>query len=257
VTGQYASVQGAILTLFGGRQLLLDCRTPLPDGLYEFVARTPPAATPAERERAVSSMFRSAFGLQVRRGEAEREVYVLAVASDGAGLAPATTRPTAVGSDQPGALRLRSTTIDALLPHLETWLHKPVVNETGLKGQYDIAFKWKMSKREMLPYTMDQQVLALAVEPDLLKERAVSSSKRRQLAAIRGGPSDADFKALAPEDRENVELLRSELAKPDEERCQPEPAAIVAAVRQYLGLSLTPRRRSVPVLIVERANPDR
>src|SRR5262249_36922823 len=89
VSGQYASVRQAILTLFDGRRLLLDCRAALPTEEYDFTVRLAPGSNRADRERAVAPLFRSAFGLKIRREPTEREVYIMTVASTNApGLTP-------------------------------------------------------------------------------------------------------------------------------------------------------------------------
>jgi hypothetical protein len=88
-----------------------------------------------------------------------------------------------------------------------------------------------MSKRELLPHTINRQVLALGDEPDAAKEAKLSADQQRQLDAIRGKLTEVEFKKLSDEDRENIELYRAELTKPDDERCQPKPETICAAVR--------------------------
>jgi thiol-disulfide isomerase/thioredoxin len=82
--GQYATVKKAVLTFFDCHEALLDCRTMLPTQWYDFTVRLPPGANQADRERAVVPMLRSVFGLEVHRAQAEREVYILKVASTNA-----------------------------------------------------------------------------------------------------------------------------------------------------------------------------
>ena len=84
-------------------------------------------------------------------------------------------------------------------------------------------------------------------------ENKLSADQLRQLAAIRGKLPEAEFRKLSLEDRENIELFRTELAKPDDQRFEPEPDAIVGADREQLGLGLSVQRRSFPILIVEKA----
>jgi uncharacterized protein (TIGR03435 family) len=254
-SGQYASVRQAILTLLDGRQTLLDCRTALPTEQYDFSVRLPPGASHADREQAVAPMFRSVFGLQIRRVEAEREVYVLtAVSNNAAGLTLSGPSSTGSGGEQPDGLRLGCTTIDELSGFLERWLGKSVVNETGLTNRYDIRLKWKMSRRELLPYAMDRQVLALVAKPDAAKEERLSADQRRQLDASRGKLTEAELQKLSAEDRENIALLRAELAKPDDERFQPEAETVLGAMREQLGLQASLQRRSMPLLVVEKAD---
>ena len=138
VSGQYASLRQAILTCFDGKQPLLECRTALPTEQYDFIVRLPSGASQADRE------------------QAEREVYVLTVASTNApGLTPSAPDARGGGGEQRGGLQLGRATIDWLPGYLEKWLGKPVANETGLTNRYDIRLKWEMSKRELLPGAMD------------------------------------------------------------------------------------------------------
>ena len=150
-SSQYASVKQTILALFDCKQPLLDCRTALPTEQYDFTVRLPPGASHADREQAVAPMFRSVFGLQIRRVQAERDVYVLTVASTNApGLTPSGPDSRGGGGEQRGGLQLGRATLDWLPGYFEKWLGKPVVNETGLTNRYDIRLKWKMSERELL-----------------------------------------------------------------------------------------------------------
>ena len=252
-SGQYATVKSAILTLFDSRESLLDCRAALPAEEYDFTVRVP-GASHAEREQAVAPLFRSTFGLQIRREKAEREVYVLTVASTNApGLTLSTPDSNGGGGEESGGLKLGRTTIEGLPRYLEKWLGKPVVDETRLTNRYDIRLKWKMSKSELLPQAFDRQVLEAVEDPDTAKEKKLSAHQLRQLAAIRGKLPEAEFRKLSVEDRENIELFRAEMAKPDDQRFEPEPDAIVGAVREQLGLGLSVQRRSFPILIVEKA----
>jgi len=253
VSGQYASVRQAILTLFEGKQMLLDCRTPLPTEQYDFNVRLPPGASHADCERAVAPMLRSVFGLRVHREQAERETYVLtSVSTNAPGLTLSGPNSSTSGSGQPDGCKLGSSTISGLVPFLEGWLRKPVLDETGLTNRYDIWLKWQMSKRELLPYVIDRQILPFVEEPEAAKEAKLSEAQRRQLAAIRGKLDESDFQKFSAEDRENIKLFRAELAKPEDERWLPEPENVIAALREQLGLDLSVQRRSVQVLVVEK-----
>lgn len=253
VSGKYASVKQAVLTLFKGSDTLLDCRTALPTEAYDFTFRLP-GASRADCEQAAGAMFRTVFGLNVHRTNVEREVYVLALASTNApGLTLSTTNSSGFSSTERGGFKQSRATMDGLPPCLEYYLGKTVVDETGLTNRYDMRVRWKMSKSELLPEVLDRRVLAVVEKPDAAKEEKLSNDQRRQVAAIRGQLPEAEWKGLPAEDRENIELLRAELAKPDDERYAPDLAAILAAVREQLGLDLSLQRRTMPVLVVEKA----
>ncbi len=253
LTGQYATVKSAILAFFDESEVLLDCRTSLPTNQYDFTVRLP-TRSHTERERAVAPMLREVFGLKVRRVRAEREVYVLKVASTNApGLSLSTPRSSGLGSSRPGGLTLGSTTLDGLPGWLEGYLRKPVINETGLTNRYDLRLNWEMSKSELLPLTFDRRVLQAGEDPDSKNEAKLSAYQRRELAATRGKIPPAQLKNISPQDRENIRLLRAELAKPKDEQFMPEPQSIIKAVRDQLGLALVLERRPVSVLVVNKA----
>jgi uncharacterized protein (TIGR03435 family) len=257
VAGQYATVKSAILTLFDGRESLLDCRADLPTGEYDFTVRVP-VANHTEREQALAPLFRTAFGLRIWREKAEREVYVLEVASTNApGLTLSTLNSNGGGGEQRGALKLGRTKVAGLPAYLEKWLGKPVVDESGLTNRYDIRLKWKMSKRELLLNAFDRQVLEALEEPDTTNKEKLSADPRRQLTAIQGKLPEVEFRKFSAEDRENIELFRAEMTKPDDQRFEPEPSTILTAVREQLGLNLSLQRRSMPILIVEKADPSK
>jgi uncharacterized protein (TIGR03435 family) len=64
----------------------------------------------------------------------------------------------------------------------------------------------------------------------------------------------AEFNSFDPALQERIRLLRTELAKPEEKRFAPDPASIRQAVEEQLGLKLTPARRKVELLAVEKVS---
>jgi hypothetical protein len=70
---------------------------------------------------------------------------------------------------------------------------------------------------------------------------------------MRGQLTEAELETFPAEERANIQLFRGELAKPEEERFAPEPAEVIRAVREQLGLEVSLERRSLPRLVVERA----
>jgi len=49
-----------------------------------------------------------------------------------------------------------------------------------------------------------------------------------------------------------LKVRRAELKKPEQEQFQPDPNAIMTAVREQWGIKLVMKRRTLPVLIVEK-----
>ena len=256
MTGQFVNVASALSRLFDSRPWLVDCRTSLPTNEYDFTIRLPDNTTPAARTELLAAVFRTSFGLRVDRVRAEREVLVLGVVSTNSpGFLPARPDSREGGKPRQGMLNLRKSKLAALEPVLETWLRRPVRDETGLTNRYDVWLRWQMGPRELVSKYLDNRAVALALRPDAAEEKKLSPEAVRQLAAIRGTLPVDEWQALPSEDRENLALFRAELAKPEGERFAPAPEAILAAVREQLGLSLTPSRRVVETLVVEKAAP--
>lgn len=252
MSGQYATVKSALIELFEGRETALDCRVPLPVEEYDFTVRLP-SVERAEREQLLNSMFRTAFGLQVRRVDVTRAVYVLTVAATNApGLRPPNPATRGGGGEESGGLRLGRARMDSLAEYFERWLGKPVINDTGATNRYDTQLHWKMSKAELLPSTVDRPVFGFLVQPNAGREKELSSEQRRQVAAIRGELTEAQMEIFSPEDRENFRLWRAELAKPEELQFAPDPEAIKTAVREQLGLKLAIEERTVTTLVEEK-----
>jgi len=252
-SGQFASVKQAILTFFDAREQWLDCQTSLPTDRYDFTVRLPPTTTHAGRESVVAPMLRTMFGLQIQRVATEREVYVLRMASTNSpGLTISAPGSDRSGSDQSGGLRLDSTSLYDLGGCLEAWMQKPVVDETGRTNRYNVRLKWRMSRRELLPHVFPRPVSELVESPNASKESMLSTDQQRLLSAIRGQLPASEYGTISVEDRENIALLRTEMAKPEDERFAPEPESIRAAVRESLGLELTLEKRTIPLVVVKK-----
>src|SRR6266498_3375302 len=154
----------------------------LPDGKYDFVAKTPTKEDDVVRKW-LRPAVEATFGLSARRETKEMDVYVLT---------PLNTEPTkltltvstggASSSSGPGRMQAINSSILSLAWNLESRLKRPVIDETKLTERYDFDLKWESKDKE-----------------------------------------DPDFDTLAK------------------------------AVREQLGLKLTPARRPVEVVVVEEA----
>lgn len=254
ITGQWASIHRAIVTLFDSREILLDNRTKLPENDYnhDFTVRLP-GLSADERDNIIATMFRTTFGLKIHREQSERDIYVLKFVSTNApGLVLSTPQSSRGGGPEAGGLKLGTTEIRFTVNYLEDWLHKPVIDESGLTNQYDVRLKWKMSRAELLPETLGSRFFAALEKPDAKLEEKLSPDLRRLFDAYRGKLSDADLQKLSSEDRETLAALRAEMAKPEDRRFDPDPDAIITAIRDQWGLALTQERRQMPIIVVEK-----
>ena len=135
-----------------------------------------------------------------------------------------------------GGFRSTGTETRGVANDLEAVLGKPVFDETGLSGFYAVDMKWKLSEGEQLEIATDQKVWK-AIEADPNGDWISTLPKE-----LREG------KAL-----ENDQRLKTELAKPEGQRFQPDPDAVIAAARERLGLKLALVQRPVQILEISEA----
>ena len=112
-------------------------------------------------------------------------------------------------------------------------LAKPVVNETKLSGFWSVEVKWKMSEEELLPYQLDRKMNMLVIS----NPKAIISGDLPK--ELRDKISDHDLK-----------LLQAELVKPDDQQFLPDPADVIKAAREQLGLEIKPAKRTLQVVEV-------
>jgi uncharacterized protein (TIGR03435 family) len=254
VRGRFASVRMAISRFFQVRPSLVNVRTELPEVDYDFEIQLPSGGQ-RDVEQIFGEALRRTFGLEVRRISEERDVFVLSVTHTNApGLEPLDSMlPSTGGGQSAGELNLGGVTVDSLIPYLDNLLDKPVLDETGLTNRYTIVLKWKMSPAELLiPQFSGEiwQVLDDANNTNTWSQ--LTESDRKVVAAIQGKLPETEFNGLDPELQERIRLLRSERAKPEAKRFVPDPATIRQVIEEQLGLKLTPARRKVELLAVER-----
>ena len=83
------------------------------------------------------------FGLSSKLELRDLEAYVLTVKStDAKGLKPTATPKTSSMMGAVGSMSCINMPINSLTRYLESLLQKPVFDETGLNGGYDIELRW-------------------------------------------------------------------------------------------------------------------
>src|SRR5262245_46194538 len=98
------------------------------------------------------------FGLRLHRSTEQRPVYVLTVNKDGPKFKASETTATTLQVG-PNSIFLKAGTIDRLTVVLATALGRPVLDRTGLTGNYDLVVQWDEApiKDGGLPGTSDPQ----------------------------------------------------------------------------------------------------
>lgn len=140
-------------------QVLVD--TP-PVSAFNFTLKTPPEGFEQGREM-LKAAVQSAFGVRVAPEKRETEVLVLTLSS-----APGAPRPKpgAAGGHSGlmaygGGRLLGKVPMSGVARGLWMSLQKPVVDETGLQGEYDFDLEWKDGDRAALDALLAAQGLSL------------------------------------------------------------------------------------------------
>jgi uncharacterized protein (TIGR03435 family) len=248
ITGSIASVESAVHTVYQLGPARVINRTAWPKGDFDFCLRLP-GASQAEAENLFGHALRSAFGLEAVRHTEEADVYVLGATTNhqARGLKPVVSAgggsSGASGYDSSGA------PVSSVAGFLEGLLMRPVLDETGLKGYFEIH----LTGRAMAAFQLSRSVAA-ALESDANQAPAnMDENDRKIFQAIRGTGSEEEFKTLPEKTQRMCKIMREELSKPEEERFLPEPEAVIKAVHDKLGLDLRSAKRQVEVLTVTKA----
>jgi uncharacterized protein (TIGR03435 family) len=112
---------------------------------FDIVAKVPPEASREQMMLMLQSLLADRFKVKLHRESRELSTYVLVVGSSGAKLkesAPGTPGQISMG---PGHITGRAAPMQALVDHLSNaalQLGRPVLDQTGLRGNYDFTLEW-------------------------------------------------------------------------------------------------------------------
>jgi uncharacterized protein (TIGR03435 family) len=99
-----------------------------------------PATTP-QLKSMLQTLLEQRFHLKLRHETRELPVFVLSIAKRGTKLKESSDADTTVSSGM-GELTMHKATLSMLVNQLGGQLDRPVLDETGLSGKYDIALVW-------------------------------------------------------------------------------------------------------------------
>jgi uncharacterized protein (TIGR03435 family) len=115
---------------------------------FDIVAKTDPSvSTDHQLMEMLKSLLSDRFQLSVHEGTKEILVYALEVGKNGPKLTEASStssRDNTATNDSEVHLRSNGISMDRLAEQLSRRLDRPVVNTTGLTGNYDIDLKWAL-----------------------------------------------------------------------------------------------------------------
>jgi len=211
----------------------------LPDGLYDLKISSPPNRV-AELKSQFTAVFRTTFGFSVQTNTRVMEVYALTLSGKAAPNLKPAQKPGG-GGQQPGGLRLANSRMSTIATFLGYQLDKPVINDVPSTNLWAMDLKWEMSAAERLPRKIYDQ-LGGDLGSKLCNDSPSTEPDAEALQTARA--------KLTPED---FAVLQTELSKPAKQRFCPDPAKVIKAAREQLGLELQATNRLVPVLEVSKA----
>jgi uncharacterized protein (TIGR03435 family) len=185
---------------------------------FNIVAKMPEGTPKEQVNLMLQTLLEERFHLKVHHEEKVMQVYALVAGKNGPKLHPAEAESGFRMSMSPKGRTLSGTTTLAnLASALSNSLDRVVVDQTGIKGIYDISLEWTPDEREG-GSRMGMKVIAMGGGP----------------AAGGGDAGKGGGEVRAPEGQEN-----------------PNAPPLFTAIQESLGLKLEARKSPVPILIVD------
>lgn len=160
ISGDGVPVFAMIMAAWKIDSFHMDVQDPLPKGSYRFAV-----VVPKGRETELLPIFQDAlerdFGFQAHWEQQERDVLVLS--RDGMKTLPESTSDSLTEFAR-GKITFHRESAAKLADALPNWLHKPVVDETGLGGVYDFDLDYVAKDPSVITEEL-QQKYGLALTP--------------------------------------------------------------------------------------------
>jgi len=233
--GKRAYLKSVLESVFFVDSRMIFEETNLPEGLYDITLVAPPGKTNELREQFLS-MLKTTFSISVEVTIRDVEIYDMTVCSTNSSGRKLTDEKGG-GGQKPGGFSFKSCWMRTIADYLSDAVNKPVIDETGDMNRYQVDIKWEMGEAERLQFQIDKRVARIV---DTNTEMILSGKLPKEL---RDTMTDRQY-----------ELLRQEVAKPDDRRFQPDPALVIKAAREQLGLDLVLKHRMLPVIVVRKAD---
>lgn len=144
--GQIATIESALNFVFKKTSSRMFIKCKLPDGFYDFKLRSP-SGRATELQKEFIAALRTTFHIEVKQITEQMGAYVLTqINTNTPGFHKVET--SGGGGQTSGGFRLKGSNMATVTEYFEMALGKPVFDETGLKGLYDVDMKWKLSEAE-------------------------------------------------------------------------------------------------------------
>ena len=224
-----ATLPSALAAFFNISPHLVVEEARLPEDLYSLKAAGPPDAMADVKEQ-LAEVFKAKFNLVLQPEVRETEIYSATVYATNAPRMKPADKPGG-GGGKPGGFYLRGSPMKSILSFLDDALNKPVANDTGLTGRWTADLQWELSESEQLLARLDGRLrMLVATQPEKVLADKLSDDQRKAISA------------------EDLKLLQAVLAKPPESQFEPDPAKVIKAAREQLGLELKLVKRPMPIV---------
>jgi uncharacterized protein (TIGR03435 family) len=225
-------IKTALAEFFRVGPLLVFAEAPLPEAYYDFTV-----AGPLSKGTELTGQFlqalKTAFDLDVQTNLRPHEAYTLAIVSTNHPGLQTDPRPGGGGS-RFGGFMLRGVQMTQIASYLESALETPVIDQTGDTNRWSVNLHWEPSPGESVQHDLIKSLKGkLQAEVIALEETTSGQITASLLEAV----SAAD-----------AAVLKEEIAKPVGRRFRPDPAKVIQAAREQLGLELKLVTREMKVV---------
>ena len=154
------TVQEMLQAVYGGYYTRTIFLTPSPPGRYDYIANVPPRS-----REALGEEMRKKLGIVGRVETVETNILFLRVSRPGAaGLVPSQTHIFDISSSRQGnefKVKINAASADTIAKLVEQRYPFPIINQTGLNGQYDINLTYGINtdpQHDVLKQTLDKEL---------------------------------------------------------------------------------------------------
>lgn len=148
----YTTLRYCITFAFGIRDYQLSAPGWLRDTTFEIVAKAPAGTKREQFPEMMRTLLAERFKLQIHRETKDFDGFALVVAKGGPKLTPGTAKPDASGRlftfqtrmspGGNGSIDYKANSLAFLARNLESLIGRPVIDETGLDGTYDLTLEY-------------------------------------------------------------------------------------------------------------------
>ena len=142
--------------VYGVGAATVEISSGVPQRKFNFMARVPNESEGSALQL-LKEAIKAAYGAEVRSVRKEKQVFVLRYAAEAAHEGFSQAPEGGSRSEGPGQLRASGVRLAYLAETLARDLDRPVIDETGLDGTYDMALEWKAGDKDSLAAALKER----------------------------------------------------------------------------------------------------